>query len=105
MTGRPDWNKRNREAVLEVRRQSEEQLADWRQGPDTGLARLAKLLGITRQAVAFWNARVPVVHVNAINSILGIPKHELRGDRFSPQDDLPTKHKINGRKHKGNGRM
>lgn len=76
-----DWKRLNLEAVLEVRRRAAKKLADPSQGPDQGLARLADLLGITRQAVAFWT-RVPEAHVSAVNRILGIPKYKLRPDRF-----------------------
>lgn len=86
MAGKPEWNK----AVREVRRQSARQLADRSQGPDQGLARLANLLGITRQAVAFWT-HVPEAHVRAINRILGIPLYILR------DEDEPPKRKPNGR--------
>lgn len=103
MTGQPNWDKLNREAVREVRRQAARKLAKPAAEnrppgarPDEGLMALAKLLGISRQAVALWDARVPEVHVPAIKRILGIPKHELRGDRYDKYERYRP-FKANGR--------
>ena len=96
MTGQPDWNKLNREAVQEVRRLSAEKLAKPGGNRSEGLTALAKQLGISRQAVALWDARVPETHVPAIKSILGIPKHKLRGDRYDKHEKYRP-FKANGR--------
>jgi hypothetical protein len=95
--GQPDWDKLNREAVLEVRRLSALKLAKPDQGPDQGLATLARKLKISRQAIALWEARVPEAHVPAIKRILGIPQYKLRGDKWKPPREA------NGNPRKANG--
>jgi hypothetical protein len=87
---RPDWDELNRAAVREVRRLSAEKLANPGQGPDQGLANLARRLKISRQALALWEARVPAKHVPRIARILGIPRSVLRGRP-------PRRRKANGK--------
>jgi DNA-binding transcriptional regulator YdaS (Cro superfamily) len=46
-----------------------------------GQARLAKLLGVTRQAVCQWK-RVPADRVREIERLTGVPREVLRPDLF-----------------------
>ena len=46
-------------------------------------ARLAKLLGITRQAIQQWKS-VPPERVLALENISGVSRYELRPDIYGP---------------------
>jgi len=46
-----------------------------------GQQRLAKTLGVSRQAVHQWQV-VPAQHVLAVESATGISRHELRPDKY-----------------------
>lgn len=49
------------------------------------MAKIAAELGITRAAVTTWR-RVPAERVSQVESITGIPRHELRPDLWeAPQ--------------------
>lgn len=96
VTSQLDWKRLNREAVQEVRRLAAEKLAKPGGNRSEGLTALAKRLGISRQAVALWNVRVPEVHVPRIKRILGIPKYKLRGDKYDRYERHRT-FKANGR--------
>jgi DNA-binding transcriptional regulator YdaS (Cro superfamily) len=52
------------------------------------LNRLAKRLGISRQALQQWE-EVPVRRVLALEEISGVPRHEIRPDVYPP----PSKRK------------
>jgi DNA-binding transcriptional regulator YdaS (Cro superfamily) len=54
-------------------------------------SKLARLLGITRQAVDQWK-RVPVEHVLAVEEMSGIPRHVQRPDVYPPprEGENPT---------------
>ncbi|MBC8980780.1 helix-turn-helix domain-containing protein [Pseudomonas lurida] len=44
---------------------------------------LAKLAGVTPMAVSYWKVRgVPARHVVLIESVTGIPRHDLRPDLY-----------------------
>jgi hypothetical protein len=47
------------------------------------LAKVAHGLGLTRAAVVKWD-RVPAERVPEVESITGIPRHELRPDLWQP---------------------
>ena len=49
-----------------------------------GFSEVARSLGRTRQAVIQWE-RVPVEHVLRLESLSGVPRHELRPDVY-PND-------------------
>lgn len=46
-------------------------------------AALARQLNISRQAVGDWHS-VPAERVRDVESITGVPRHELRPDLFDP---------------------
>ena len=46
-----------------------------------GLAKLAEPLGISMQAVSQWD-EVPPLRVLAVESLTGVPRHELRPDLY-----------------------
>jgi DNA-binding transcriptional regulator YdaS (Cro superfamily) len=46
-----------------------------------GGAKLATALNLKRQAVYQWQ-RIPADHVNTVERITGIPRHELRPDLY-----------------------
>lgn len=46
-----------------------------------GFAEVARSLGRTRQAVIQWE-RVPVEHVLRLESLSGVPRHQLRPDVY-----------------------
>lgn len=50
--------------------------------------RLAKLVGVTPQAVQAWQERgqIPAAHVLTIERVLGIGRHLLRPDIYPPAD-------------------
>lgn len=49
---------------------------------------LAEKLGITAQAISQWE-KTPVQHVLKIESMTGVPRHELRPDIY-PEPDAAT---------------
>jgi len=46
-------------------------------------ANLARLLGVTRQAVWRWR-KIPLKHMKTLEKLLGIPREKLRPDIFGP---------------------
>jgi len=46
-----------------------------------GAAELAKILGISSQAISQWT-RVPVNRVLAVEALTQVPRHELRPDVY-----------------------
>lgn len=46
-----------------------------------GPTALARLLGITSQAIGQWE-RVPPLRVLAVEAVTGVPRHELRPDLY-----------------------
>lgn len=44
-------------------------------------AKLAKIVGLTRQTVSQWK-RIPAEHVLRIEAETGVPRHELRPDLY-----------------------
>lgn len=51
-----------------------------------GVAKLARPLNISTQAISQWS-RVPVEHVIAIERLTGIPRHEIRPDIYPPEPE------------------
>jgi len=51
----------------------------------TNRRQLALKLGITAQAISQWD-RAPVQHVLKIESVTGVPRHELRPDIYPPTE-------------------
>lgn len=50
-----------------------------------GAAKLARLLGITSQAVSQWQ-RVPAERVLDVESLTGVPRYDLRPDIYPRTD-------------------
>lgn len=46
-----------------------------------GQAELAKLIGVTAQAISQWD-EVPPLRVLAVEAASGVPRHELRPDLY-----------------------
>lgn len=62
-----------------------------------GQAGIARLLGVTPQAVNQWvsgNRPVPPRHVLAIEAATGVSRHELRPDVFGPAADFSDRQAI-----------
>lgn len=57
-----------------------------------GSSKLAKALGVTRQAVEQWKGRtVPPEHVLSIEKITGITRYELRPDIYGSPPKNPRR--------------
>jgi DNA-binding transcriptional regulator YdaS (Cro superfamily) len=46
-----------------------------------GVSELARQLGLTRQAVSFWD-KIPIKHLRAVSKITGIHSRQLRPDLY-----------------------
>ena len=51
-----------------------------------GQAKFARLIGVTAQAVSQWD-EVPPLRVLAVESVSGVPRHELRPDLYPVEDE------------------
>lgn len=51
-----------------------------------GVVAVAKLVGISPQAVSQWD-QVPALHAAKVAAASGVPAHELRPDIFTPPAD------------------
>lgn len=49
------------------------------------IARLAKMIGVTRSAVHQW-PRIPAERVLEVERVTGVPRHELRPDIYPPPE-------------------
>jgi post-segregation antitoxin (ccd killing protein) len=56
-----------------------------------GVARLAKLLGLSHPSLIRWqrNGRIPIDRVASVEAATGIPRHRLRPDIFGRPDTTP----------------
>lgn len=55
------------------------------------MARVAKALGISRQAVSLWD-KVPAERLPEVERITGIPRHDLRPDICLPPHEAVHPH-------------
>lgn len=53
-----------------------------------GHSRLAKMIGVSQPAVAYWvrQGRVPPARVLTVEAVTGVSRHKLRPDIY-PEDD------------------
>jgi DNA-binding transcriptional regulator YdaS (Cro superfamily) len=51
-----------------------------------GQAELARLLGVTAQAVSQWDDGVPPLRVLEVERVSGVSRHELRPDLYPLED-------------------
>jgi DNA-binding transcriptional regulator YdaS (Cro superfamily) len=54
-----------------------------------GLSQLAKVIGVTPQAISQWD-KVPPLRVLDVERATGVPRHELRPDMYPPPLSVPA---------------